>query len=86
MLMTKLHLAGFLDKDRAGVGKIESQLIYVNDYELHYFARVLDVKVLDLLPELSPQVRVDDQLTNLMKLKNNHHSTRRPEKLRRPSK
>ncbi len=73
-LIAKLHLAGFLDKDRAGVGKIESQLIYVSDYDLHYFSRVFGVTIGDLLPALSPERRVDDQLAELMKPRNNHRS------------
>ncbi len=74
VLLAKLHLVGFLDKDRAGVGKIESQLIYVSDYDLHYFARVFDVTIGELVTELAPERRVDDQLAELMKPRNNHRS------------
>lgn len=73
--MAKLHLLGFLDKDRAGVGKIESQLIYVSDYDLHYFARVFEVTIGELVPELAPERRIDDQLAELMKRRNNRRST-----------
>ena len=55
MLMTKLPLVDFLDKHRAGVGKIESPLIDVSDYDRHYFARVFNVTVGDLLTALSPE-------------------------------
>jgi hypothetical protein len=43
ILTARLQVAG-MNKDRAGVGKIESQLIHVSEYELYYFARVFDVK------------------------------------------
>jgi transcriptional regulator with XRE-family HTH domain len=74
VLLAKLHLAGFMHKDRAGLGKIESQLVYVTEYELHYFARVFEITIGELLPELCPERRVDDQLTELLKPRNNHNS------------
>lgn len=76
ILTAKLQVAG-MNKDRAGVGKIESQLVHVSEYELHYFARVFAVKAWELMVELSPDRRVDEQLDELMKPRNNHRSAAR---------
>jgi hypothetical protein len=76
ILTARLQVAG-MNKDRAGVGKIESQLIHVSEYELYYFARVFDVKAWELLVELSPDRRVDEQLAELLKPRNHRRSAAR---------
>ena len=76
LLLAKLQVEGFLSKDRAGVAKIESQIICMCDYDLYYFARVFEVELPDLFPKLSPLARLDEQLTNLMRPRNTHPSLR----------
>lgn len=48
-LAARLQVAG-LDLDRAGVGKVESQLRSVFDFELIVLARCLKVPIEELLP------------------------------------
>src|SRR5471032_2826326 len=50
-LAAKMQIAG-LDLDRADIGKIESQLRSLFDYELFLFASVLGVTASDLNPGL----------------------------------
>jgi transcriptional regulator with XRE-family HTH domain len=50
-LAAKVQIAG-LDLDRADIGKIESQLRSLFDYELFLFAGVLGVTSSDLSPGL----------------------------------
>ena len=52
-LALKLQLAGW-DISRSGVAKIESQLVWVGDYELFYLSEVFQIAVGDLLPRLDP--------------------------------
>ena len=50
-LAVKLQLAGW-DISRSGVAKIESQLVWVGDFELFYLMKVFQVGLADLLPKL----------------------------------
>ena len=64
-LAIRLQLAG-LDKDRTGVGKIESQLVHVSDYQLLYFSEVLAVDLLDLYPKFARTRSAKAFVPNLM--------------------
>ncbi len=66
VLAARLQLLGW-DIDRAGVAKIEAQLVHVDDYELLYFARVFNVSLLDLFPRIDPERRLDEVLNALMR-------------------
>lgn len=66
ILATKLQLLGW-DTDRVGVAKIEAQLVHVDDYELLYFAKVLNVGLSDLFPKIDPSQRLDEVLAGLMR-------------------
>lgn len=65
-LATKLQLLGW-DIDRAGVGKIESQLIHVDDHKLLYLARVFQVGLADLFPSIDPARPIYEVLSRLMR-------------------
>lgn len=64
-LAIRLQIAG-LDKDRTGVGKIESRLVHVSDYELLYLSEVLDVEIILLYPKLNPMKSAKDVIPGLM--------------------
>lgn len=65
-LAIKLQLAGF-DVSRSTVAKIESRLRWVRDWQLYYFANVLDVELVDLFPALGPRdSNLHEQLTRRM--------------------
>jgi transcriptional regulator with XRE-family HTH domain len=64
-LAIRLQIAG-LDKDRTAVGKIESQLVHVSDFELLYLREVLDVELVDLYPILNPRKKAKDVIPGLM--------------------
>ena len=51
MLSIKLQLAGW-DVTRSTVAKIESRLIWVGDFQLFYFTRVLKVELKELFPPI----------------------------------
>ena len=51
-LAIRLQLAGH-DKGRPAVGKIESRLVHISDYELLCFSQVLGVELVDLYPKLA---------------------------------
>lgn len=67
-LAAKLQLAGWWI-DRAGVSKIESGLVRVNDYRQLYLARVLHVSLAELFPAINPKEPIDDVVNTLMKRK-----------------
>ncbi len=64
-LTEKLQLLGW-DISRAGLGKIESRLVHVDDYELLFFARVFQVRLDDLFPTIDPARRMDEVVGELM--------------------
>lgn len=65
-LSIKLQLAGW-DITRSTVAKIESRLIWVGDWQLFYFTRVLKVDLCELFPPLDPHdPKMHDKLTKLM--------------------
>jgi transcriptional regulator with XRE-family HTH domain len=66
MLSVKLQLAGW-DVTRGTVAKIESRLIWVGDFQLFYFTRVLKVELKDLFPPIDQQEpKMHETLTRLM--------------------
>ena len=48
------------------VGKIESRLVHVDDYELLYFTKVFNVDLADLFPKIDHARRIHEVLTELM--------------------
>ncbi len=48
-LATKLQILGW-DLDRVGVSKVESQLVWISDFEMLFLARVLKTEVPQLYP------------------------------------
>lgn len=65
-LAEKLQLAG-LTITRSSLAKIETRLIGVNDYELFYFACVLNVSLCQLLPSIRQNdPELHDTLVSLM--------------------
>ena len=65
ILATKLQLLGW-DIDRVAVGKIESRVVHVDDYELLYFTKVFNVGLADLFPMIDAERRIHEVLTELM--------------------
>jgi transcriptional regulator with XRE-family HTH domain len=63
-LAAKLQILGW-DIDRASVSKIESQLVWVGDFEMFYLAEALRVDVKQLFPTLTPGVRLHDNIVKL---------------------
>ena len=53
-LAVKLQLVGW-DISRSGVGKIESQLVWIGDYELFYLMKIFNVPLTELFPRIDPQ-------------------------------
>ena len=64
-LAARLEVAGW-QIDRAGVSKIESRLVRVNDYRQFYLAYALGVGVMDLLPRIDPKQPVNLAIGSLM--------------------
>jgi len=62
-----LHLqrAG-LRMSRSGLAKIECGMLWVGDFELLYFARVLGVRVQDLFPNITAEEPLSGVLTALL--------------------
>ena len=52
-LATKLQILGW-DLDRVGVSKVESQLVWISDFEMLFLARVLKTEVPQLYPAEQP--------------------------------
>jgi len=63
-LALELQLAG-LDVSRSGVAKIESQLVWVGDYELFYLAKVFGVGFASLFPKIDYQEPSNEILETL---------------------
>lgn len=53
VLAAKLQMAGW-DISRARLAKIEARLVWVGDYRLYFFAKVLKVSITELLPPIRP--------------------------------
>ena len=51
--------------DRAGVSKIESQFIWVSDFEMMYLSEALATPVTELLPKLDPTERLGENIEKL---------------------
>ncbi len=66
MLSIKLQLAGW-DVSRSTVAKIESRRVWVGDYQLFYFTRVLKIELKDLFPPIDQHhPKMHETLTRLM--------------------
>ena len=63
-LAARLQILGW-PIDRAGVSKIESQLVWVSDFGLLYLSQALKVTVPDLLPKLDPAKELHENVTKL---------------------
>ena len=63
-LAARLQILGW-EIDRAGVSKIESQFIWVSDFEMLYLSEALKIEVTQLLPNLDPANRLDENITKL---------------------
>ena len=64
-LAHRLQLAG-LHISRSGLAKIECGMLWVGDFELLYFVRVLGVAVQDLFPALESNESLNSALTRLL--------------------
>lgn len=60
-----LKIAG-LAISRSGLAKVECGVVWVGDFELLYFARVLGVRVQDLFPKIAVQEPLNDALTMIL--------------------
>ncbi|MEO6754649.1 MAG: helix-turn-helix domain-containing protein [Chthoniobacteraceae bacterium] len=63
-LAARLQILGW-EIDRAGVSKIESQFIWVSDFEMLYLSEALKIAVTELLPNLNPAKRLNENITAL---------------------
>ena len=67
-LAAKLQILGW-DIDRASVSKIESQLVWVGDFEMFYLAEALRVDFKQLFPAFDPGVALHDNIVKLRRKK-----------------
>ena len=63
-LAARLQIGGW-EIDRAGVSKIESQLIWVSDFQMICLSEALSIAVTELLPKLDPGQRLRDNIAKL---------------------
>jgi transcriptional regulator with XRE-family HTH domain len=63
-LAAKLQILGW-DIDRASVSKIESQLVWVGDFEMFYLAAALRVDVKELFPAFAAGITLHDNIVKL---------------------
>ena len=63
-LAARLQILGW-EIDRAGVSKIESQFIWVSDFEMLYLSEALKIEVTALLPVLDPTMPLAENITRL---------------------
>lgn len=84
-LAEALQRAG-LDKSREAVARIESQMVYVSDFQLLFIARVLGVGLLELYPTISPEDDLYDTVTELRKPRKFAAPNRRRRKTNRAKK
>jgi len=71
-LAIQLQLKG-LDVGREVVAQIEGQTHCVKDRDLPYFARVFQVGLTELFPDLQPDKPVHDTITRLLRRGRNGH-------------
>ena len=64
-LAARLEVAGW-QIDRAGVSKIESRLVRVNDHRQFYLAYALGVTIMDLLPAIDLKQPIEFAVGRLM--------------------
>ena len=60
-----LHDAG-LSLSRSSLAKIECGMVWVGDFEVLYFARVLGSRVQDFFPKIGAQEQLNDVLARLL--------------------
>ena len=63
-LAARLEVLGWMI-DRAGVSKIESQFIWVSDFEMMYLSEALAIPVTELLPKLDLTKRLGENIEKL---------------------
>ena len=63
-LAARLQILGW-EVDRAGVSKIEGQLIWVSDFQMMCLSEALSIAVADLLPKLDSSIRLRDNIAKL---------------------
>lgn len=63
-LAARLQILGW-GIDRAGVSKIESQFIWVSDFEMLYLSEALKIDVTELFPKLESGKRLHENITKL---------------------
>ena len=63
-LAARLQILGW-EIDRAGVSKIESQFIWVSDFEMLCLSEALKIEVTALLPNLDPTMRLAENIARL---------------------
>ena len=64
-LAKHLQVAG-LDLSRSSLAKIECGMVWVGDFELLYFARVLGLRVQDLFPKIAADEPLNGALTTIL--------------------
>jgi transcriptional regulator with XRE-family HTH domain len=64
-LADRLQKAGWMIS-RSGLSKIESGLVYVHDFRLHYFADVFRVPAVAFVPTLDMSKPIDETLSRLI--------------------
>jgi len=70
-LARHLQLAG-LRISRSGLAKIECGMLWVGDFELLYFVRVLGIRVQDLFPNIPAEEPLSGVLTTLLATSRTH--------------
>ena len=63
-LAARLQILGW-EVDRAGVSKIEGQLIWVSDFQMICLSEAFSIAVTELLPKLDPGQRLRDNIAKL---------------------
>ncbi|HEX8294806.1 MAG TPA: hypothetical protein VF593_00775 [Chthoniobacteraceae bacterium] len=63
-LAARLQVLGW-EIDRAGVSKIESQLIWVSDFQMLFLGEALKIPAVELLPRLDPTKRLGENIAKL---------------------
>ena len=63
-LAARLQVVGW-EIDRAGVSKLESQLIWVSDFQMLYLGEALKIPPMELLPKLDPAKRLRENIAKL---------------------
>jgi transcriptional regulator with XRE-family HTH domain len=81
-LANHLQLEG-LDLSRSSLAKVECGMVWVGDFELLYFARVLGIRVQDLFPKIGAEESLSVALTTFLgsspdALKKKAHSSALP--------